>query len=231
MFVVGVCAGPDKYQRILAPTVPLIEEPDTTVIVLRGQTSIATAYNTILSSAQGAEGVVLVHDDLEFLDPETLPKLRAAFADPDVAVAGVVGGRDVTSLLWWRGTHVGGAYEERDGTVTSEFNQQGLADTVDGIFLALSPWSIEHLRFDVRYGGFHAYDADICAQARAAGKRVVTLDIAVLHHVTSRRGGKWRRADYLWRARWVPMSRARRFLLRLRAAGLQWEYRLRSLEW
>ena len=40
----------------------------------------------------------------------------------------------------------------------------------------------DNLRFDESLGQMHGYDFDICMQARAAGKKVVTADLQVVHH-------------------------------------------------
>ena len=41
---------------------------------------------------------------------------------------------------------------------------------------------MRNLRFDESLGQIHGYDFDICMQARAAGKKVVTADLQVVHH-------------------------------------------------
>ena len=73
---------------------------------------------------------------------------------------------------------------------------------------------MRNLRFDEQTcTGFHGYDADICFQARAAGKRVVVDEIAVVHHT---KGGYGDMAAYAacnaaFRAKWglteaIPIS-------------------------
>ena len=46
----------------------------------------------------------------------------------------------------------------------------------------LSPWAVRNLRFDEQLARRHGYDVDICLQARAAGRKVVTADLRVVHH-------------------------------------------------
>jgi len=41
---------------------------------------------------------------------------------------------------------------------------------------------MRNLRFDESLGRIHGYDFDICMQAHAAGKKVVTADLRVIHH-------------------------------------------------
>ncbi len=48
--------------------------------------------------------------------------------------------------------------------------------------MVLSPWAVRELRFDESLGKLHGYDFDICMQARAAGKKVVTADFRAIHH-------------------------------------------------
>src|SRR5205085_124080 len=84
-------------------------------------------------------------------------------------------------------------------------------ETVDGLVMALSPWAVRNLRFDEdSYEGFDAYDADFCAQARAAGKRVVVTELPVIHRHTrvgsardSSDGGSFERNEKVFREKWL----------------------------
>lgn len=58
----------------------------------------------------------------------------------------------------------------------------GEVDSLDGFVMALSPWTMRELRFDESLGKIHGYDFDFCMQVRAAGKKVVTADLQVVHH-------------------------------------------------
>ena len=62
------------------------------------------------------------------------------------------------------------------------FAQLGEVDSIDGFVMALSPWAMQNLRFDESLGKIHGYDFDACMQVRAAGKKVVTADLQVVHH-------------------------------------------------
>src|SRR4051812_50024822 len=84
----------------------LLANPDAHVIVRRGQRSIHEGYNSILDEAaqiDGLEGLVLLHDDTAIEDTDTEAKLRKALSAPDVAVAGVIGGRDPPAMAWGGG--------------------------------------------------------------------------------------------------------------------------------
>jgi hypothetical protein len=55
-------------------------------------------------------------------------------------------------------------------------------DVIDGFVIVMSPWAVRKLRFDESLGLLHGYDLDICLQAKAAGKKVVTTDFRAIHH-------------------------------------------------
>jgi GT2 family glycosyltransferase len=88
---------------------------------------------------------------------------------------------------------------------------------VDGFLLVLSPWAVRELRFDDELSAFHGYDADLCFQARARGKRVVVDDLEVVHHSYGGIGDReaWISADLAFRRKWaaavgpLPVSEAR----------------------
>ncbi len=99
-------------------------------------------------------------------------------------------------MAWWEGavtwasfTH---RYEEMGGGEIPAISWRsgdppayastGEVDAVDGFVMALSPWAVRDLRFDESLGGNHGYDVDLCLQARAAERKVVTADLRVIHH-------------------------------------------------
>ena len=102
-----------------------------------------------------------------------------------------------SSIAWWEGsvtwasfTHRFDEYGGGDLPALSwipekipVYAETGPVDSIDGFVMAFSPWAIENLRFDETIGGvLHGYDFDICMQAHAAGKKVVTADLRVIHH-------------------------------------------------
>jgi hypothetical protein len=141
---------------------------------------------------------VLVHQDVEIVDPDFCAKVRDALSDPDVGVAGCVGALDARSLAWWEGAvtwasfthryyeHGGGelpAFAMHPERVTPPaYARTGPVDTLDGFLMVLAPWSVRNLRFDESLGRFHGYDFDLCLQVREAGRKVMTADFKVVHH-------------------------------------------------
>lgn len=207
MIAYGICIGSEeKYQRCARPGLLACAAPDAPIAESRDNPSIFPAYNEILdafSPADDLEALVLLHEDVELRDPRFEEKLRAALADDTVGVVGVIGARDVRSLAWWEGRAVGRCAETR-GLI--DFGGDGDVDCVDGLLLALSPWAVRHLRFDeATFHGFHAYDADICFQARAAGRRVRVAGLDLFHHTKGGYGDTtaYLRADAAFRSKWA----------------------------
>jgi hypothetical protein len=192
---------PQIFERYAAAGVRRLQETndDVDLIAFASVGSIFRNYNLIceqVAKRDDVEALVLIHQDAEIVDPEFISKLRAALADPDVAIVGCAGAVDVRSIAWWEGSITWAAfthrYEEFGGGeipafswATEErppFAQLGEVDSIDGFVMGLPPWTIENLRFDESLGQFHGYDFDFCMQARAAGKKVVTADLQVIHH-------------------------------------------------
>jgi 2-polyprenyl-3-methyl-5-hydroxy-6-metoxy-1,4-benzoquinol methylase len=209
----AACIGdPDKFRRICLPGVQRVAKPEDVLIEAEHEHSIFAAYNEVLDAVReidDLEAVVLLHEDTEITDPDFADLIRRHVADDDVAVVGAVGARDISGLAWWEGTCFGRVHETR-GLVDFGGGTHDV-DTVDGLVMALSPWAVRTLRFDEdRYNGFDAYDADFCAEARAAGKRVVVTELPVAHRHSrvgteraSSDGGSFERNDRVFKAKWL----------------------------
>jgi|tagenome__1003787_1003787.scaffolds.fasta_scaffold20938825_2 hypothetical protein len=186
------------YQRCAEPGIRLASESDSEVLTFLNAGSIFRAYNLFLDQAaglEGLEGLALVHQDAEIIDAAFCDKARAALRDPEVAIVGCAGAIGVRSIAWWEGSITWASYTHRfeeggggevPGLSWSEeapdYARTGEVDSVDGVVMVLSPWAVENLRFDESLGALHGYDLDICLQARAAGKKVVTTDLRIVHH-------------------------------------------------
>jgi hypothetical protein len=192
----------DLYLRCAEPGIRLAAEADSLIFARASAGSLFRSYNVLLDEIaarddlQNLEALVLLHQDSEIVSPDLCQTLRAAFADPDVAIVGCAGAIGVRSIAWWEGsiawsgfTH---RYEEWGGgdidamtwypSKIPPYARTGEVDTVDGFVMALSPWAMRELRFDESLGPIHGYDYDVCCQARAAGKKVVTADFRAVHH-------------------------------------------------
>ena len=202
MFVfASAVTDPDVYARAAAAGVGRLREEDPSIeqIVFASVGSIFRNYNLIIDQVKDrddVEALVLIHQDAEIQDPGFVDKVRAALEDPEVAIVGCAGAVDVRSIAWWEGSITWASfthrYDELGGGEIPAFSwmteslppyaRLGEVDSIDGFVMALSPWAMHNLRFDESLGQIHGYDFDICMQARAAGKKVVTADLQVVHH-------------------------------------------------
>jgi hypothetical protein len=193
----------DLYERCALTGFKLAAEDDTEILAHAADGSIFRSYNMLLNRAleqfgpNGLESLVLVHQDAEIIDPDFIPKVRAALEDPDVAIVGCAGALDVRSIAWWEGSVTWASFTHKfDDFGGGEFPalswipermpvyaETGVVDSVDGFVMGFSPWAIQNLRFDESVGtALHGYDFDICMQAKDAGKKVVTAPMRVVHH-------------------------------------------------
>jgi 2-polyprenyl-3-methyl-5-hydroxy-6-metoxy-1,4-benzoquinol methylase len=209
----AVCIGsPEKYETICLPGLQRVVRPDDLVIEAEHERSIFSAYNEVLDAVRerdDVEALVLLHEDTEVTDPRFREIVLDQLAQPEIAIVGAVGARGIAGLAWWEADCYGRVQESR-GMIDFGGGTHDV-DTVDGLVMGLSPWALRHLRFDDdAYEGFDAYDADICAQARAAGKRVVVTELPVAHRHTrvgsareTSDGGSFQRNEKVFRDKWV----------------------------
>jgi glycosyl transferase family 2 len=202
----GVCVG--SWERFYAYVAPYTHSRE--VVALYGQKSIAVAYNRILATYAHPlqslpRALILQHDDLEITDPYAEDKVLEAFQDPDVALVGVAGGGADLGLAWWNVNPVG---HQRTDSMNIDFGPRtGYVDSLEGSFLAFSPWAIQWMKFDTGYPGFHGYD-EISMQVKRKGKRCLVIDLDTHHHtkvgfdsVASEE--EWLRADKRFREKWL----------------------------
>jgi len=190
---------PDVYRRCAEPGIRLAAEPDSDVLANAAAGSIYRSYNLILDAAAARddlEALVLVHQDAEIQDSAFCAKVRQALEDPAVGVVGCVGAIGVRSIAWWEGSVTWASFVHRygelgggelpgfswNGAELPAYARTGEVDTVDGFVLGLAPWTVRNVRFDESLGQLHGYDFDFCLQVRAAGRKVVTADLKVVHH-------------------------------------------------
>ena len=175
---------------------------------ISGAKSIANAYNSVLSAClpRELEALIFVHDDLEIIDPDAEAKFLEVLKDPEVALVGVAGARNVPGLAWWNGDTVG--HQQIETQMIDFGERSGDVDALEGSILVFSPWAIKFLRFDP-LPGFHGYDVLISRKAREYKKRVVVADVDTFHHThLGWRSGdsqtEWQQAEAYYQAKWGP---------------------------
>jgi hypothetical protein len=192
---------PEDYDRFAAPGLRLVGEPDSEILANSSAGSIARAYNLLMDLAakhDDLEALILLHQDVEIVDPDFCAKVREVFANPDVGVAGCVGALDARNMAWWEGSVTWASFSHRyyelgggelpafamhpERVPPPAYARTGEVDTLDGFLLVMSPWAVRNTRFDESLGPFHGYDFDICMQVRQAGRKVVTANLKVVHH-------------------------------------------------
>lgn len=180
---------------------------------LWNQTSIVAAYNEILNYylvhswvVETVSAVVLLHDDLEIVDPDFEQKIEAVLQEERVGLIGVAGGKGTNGLAWWNIEPVG--HQKTDAMDIDFGTRTGDVDILEGSLLVFSRRAMYRLRFDPRFSGFHGYD-EIGRQCNQLGLRNVVADIDTCHH--NRMGFKspasheeWLQADQLYREKWGP---------------------------
>ena len=192
-----------QYEAFAEPGIKRVAEPDSEILALGsaglGDASIFRNHNLLIEEAaklDGLEALVLVHQDAEIVDDEFCAKVRRVLRDPEVGIVGCAGAIGVRNIAWWDGSvtiaSFSHQYEEYGGgeILGSTFNwdeappeaRAGEVDVIDGFMMVLTPWFVENIRFDESLGQFHGYDFDVCQQVRAAGKKVMTEHIRVIHH-------------------------------------------------
>ena len=189
----------EEYEQFAKPGIERSKEPDSELVILSATNSLFRSYNTLLAEARkldDLEALVLLHQDTELVDDDFCGKIRKALTDPDVAIVGCAGAIDVRSIAYWEGSVTWGSFVHRykeygggeiqaiswDLTKAPDYVRTGEVDSIDGFAMAFSPWAVQELEFDESLGRIHGYDLDICLQARAKGKKVVTSDFRAVHH-------------------------------------------------
>jgi hypothetical protein len=186
---------PDPYTEYARPGITRAAEPDSVVLAFSAVGTAGRGLNLLLDAAaeyEDLEALVLVHTFTQLDDPAFCAKVRRAFADPQVAVAGCAGASGVRSIAWWEGRSSAGdvilRYVDHGGGEQPAYPwldpeaPPTVVDTVDGCVMALSPWAVRNIRFDEALRFPHGYDLDYCLQVRAAGHTVTTIDTRVIIH-------------------------------------------------
>jgi hypothetical protein len=189
-----------RYEKFGARGIARALEPGAVAFLQAAPGPNFRIHNLLLDRAREVsdlEALVIVDERVEILDPALGSKVRRALADPEVAIAGSIGARGVRSIAWWEGEVSAGPtfYRHPDSPgedlppLTGDgwgggprITPPGEVDAVDGMLMALSPWAVRNLGFDEALGPKYGGDIDLCFQAREAGRRVITADLAAAHH-------------------------------------------------
>jgi hypothetical protein len=175
-FAYGCCVGSwHKFMRYVEPKVR-----GRLTFATSGHSGIVAAYNGIIDSLQhcDVDGLILVHDDLEIMDPDAEVKFRTALSMPGIELVGVAGGGG-DSIYWWEHDPIGHQLTDK---MNIDFGRRtGFVTLIEGSIMVLSPWFLRNLRFDPRFTGWHGYD-EIGMQVKTTGRRTYVVDVDTHHH-------------------------------------------------
>lgn len=219
MIIFGtVSAYPEKLATQCAPGIARSmngEAYEHKVLKTNGR-EIFSGYASLLAHASLVFGdsnrtddaLVLLHDDLELRDTSFSAKVASLMSDPGIGVAGLIGSTGEASLAWWEGARRGRVFDDAYGLHDfGGFDFGSSVDSLDGMFLIVSPWVCRRLRLaNLGYDGFHGYADELCRQARKLGKRAVVADITAHHHSKGGYAGgveTWDAANENFRKRWL----------------------------
>lgn len=162
----------------LSATLSLIDTDE--LVVIRGASSIAKAYNE--GQAKAANRIhCYIHHDIQVLDNVRLRSALIRTCNKNVGIVGVIGSR-TKAVPWWDGDKLGSAQDSRMGAL--DFGIGGNCSMLDGILLATA----QDLQWDETYPGFHLYDHDICMQMLQVGRTNLCLTNGkeiVLHNTSN----------------------------------------------
>ncbi len=193
---------PETYERCAGRGIELAREPDSLVFAHAATGSLLRNYNILLDQARELgdelEALVLVHQDSEIADPRFCATLREAIADPMVAIVGCVGSIGARNIAWWEGSvtwaslhpSLPRARVRRRRVPSVRLGLRGLARLRPHrrgrqprrLLAGSHPVGDREPALRRVAGSAHGYDADLCLQAREAGRKVVTADVKVVHH-------------------------------------------------
>ena len=150
-------------------------------------------YNSYITAEIVSEFdcIIYVHDDVFIDDLKCFAKVEEQFKNniDVVGLAGATTAKLTTPALWhimsdqkhWSGS-VAHPHDDTTVRVTSFGPVPQRCLIMDGLFLACKPNSLIHknIRFDESFD-FHHYDIDFCLSCNAAGLRMSTCNINVIH--------------------------------------------------
>lgn len=209
----GTCVGEsENYQRVALPSILRAAAEDDVVLSTSGAVGICAAYNSFIEQALArpdCEGLVLLHDDVEILDPNFRKKALHSVRRPAVGVAGAVGGAKLTGLSWWRARRTAGSVLETRGPVDLGEARDSV-DVVDGLLMIVSRAAFSAVTFDeATFPGFHGYDIDYCLAVKDRGLNVETIPLGLFHHTKGGYGNRMEfdAADRALRDKWPERIR------------------------
>lgn len=161
----------------------------------KGKYGICAAYNIGVARAKG-DILCFMHEDVKFHSSEWGKRVEYYFANNDIGMLGVAGGRLVPERSDWRfidldylvirliqgitsptGFHF---VKPQDWEPTGQLHQVAI---LDGVWFCIHRDLFTSIRFDQEtFPYFHLYDSDISMQVNRLGKKLYVCDDVILEH-------------------------------------------------
>lgn len=182
--------------------------------------SIFSAYNEGIRKSSFPY-LCFVHEDVAFQTKDWGKTMCAHLSDPSVGMVGVCGSMYQSKVPASWGQFENTAYivqSDKNRKLNKPIASEGYDErhekqvvALDGVFLAAPRTLFDHIAFDQEtYGGFHAYDLDICLQSHNLGRRNLAInDLLLIHYSKGSHNRNWVENLLLFAEKWrecLPIS-------------------------
>ena len=156
----------------------------------RNKYSIFSAYNEGVRQAKG-DILCFMHDDILYKTQDWGKKVLSYFFEENVGCIGIAGTMFLPRIpaSWFSMKdeiiNIIQHYKTGDDGVLVN---QGFSDkacrvvAVDGVWMCFPRSVFSRIQFDEKYGGYHAYDTDICMQVNSLKKNILVAPDILIEH-------------------------------------------------
>ena len=199
--------------------------------------SIFSAYNEGVRRAKG-EILCFMHDDIRYRTPRWGNTVSDYFRNDNIGCVGIAGTKYFPRIpaSWFSMKdeiiNVIQHYNAKDSAIHVNRGFSGNTAckvvAIDGVWMSIRRSLFDKIRFDEKYGGFHAYDTDICMQVTCEKKDIMVVpDILIEHFSCGSLSKVWFDANLIFFDKWkhfLPTKVSGFKLTRLYKVNLWWYF-------
>ena len=199
--------------------------------------SIFSAYNEGVRRSKG-DILCFMHDDIRSRTQEWGNIISNYFRNDNIGCVGIAGTKYFPRIpaSWFSMKdeiiNVIQYYNAKDKAV---YVNKGFSDNtackviaIDGVWMSIRRSLFDKIRFDEKYGGFHAYDTDICMQITREKKDIMVVpDILIEHFSCGSLSKVWFDANLMFFDKWkhsLPIKVSEYKLSRQYKANIWWYF-------